>query len=124
MWPTDTTLHLLLMGVAIPFYELARIARLGLQEATSMRFCGVAFLWIGYHLSPWLAYLGYTWDDFLLVPALLDRGLLFSLLCMAGFVFGHWCVMSGRRTWAQPWGRGLIGSYRISPGILFWAAGI
>jgi hypothetical protein len=121
MWPTDTTFYLLLLGLAIPFYELTRLARLGVQEATSMRFCGVAFLWIGYHLSPWLAYLGHPWDDFMLVPALLDLGLLFTSLCMAGFVFGHWCVMSGRRTWTRPWGRGLIGSYRISPAMLFGA---
>jgi hypothetical protein len=124
MWPTDTTLYLLLLGAVILCNEMRRVVRLGLQEVLSMRFCGVAFLWIGYHLSPWLAYLGNDWDDLLLVPALLDRGLLFSLLCMAAFVFGHWCVMGGRPTWAQPWGHGLIASYRVSAGMLFGAVGL
>jgi hypothetical protein len=124
MWPTDTTLYLLLLGVVILCYEAIRIVRLGLQEVVSMRFCGVAFLWIGYHLSPWLAYFGHEWNDFLLVPALLDRGLLFSLLCMMAFVFGHWCVMGGRRTWAQPWEHGLIASYQVSAGMLFGVLGL
>lgn len=124
MWPTDTTVYLLLLGLTSPFYELFRAARLGMQEATSMRFCGVLFLWIGYHLSPWLAYFGDQWNNFMLVPPLIDRGLLFSWLCMVAFVVGHWCVMGGRRTWARPWGRGLIGSYQVSAAMLFAAASV
>jgi hypothetical protein len=57
----------------------------------NLRFLGVLFFWIGYHLSPLLNYFGGTlWDHFLLVPELIDEGLLFSLLCMWGYLAGYW----------------------------------
>jgi hypothetical protein len=56
----------------------------------------VLFFWVGYHLSPLMSYLsGTVWDHYLLVPDWIDEGLLFSLLCMWGYLAGYWVNARG-----------------------------
>jgi hypothetical protein len=46
-------------------------------------------MWIGYHLTPWIAYLSdRPYRNFLLVPGYVDKGLVFSALSMIGFMVG------------------------------------
>ncbi len=89
-WPTEDTFILLLIGV-IPIAFLIGVAIIkGLNELLSLRFVGVLFIWIGYHLSPWASYFtGLIWDSYLLVPQFIDDGLLFSTLCMAALLVGY-----------------------------------
>lgn len=94
MWPTSSTPYLLGLGLIPVLYVLTLATRVGFKEAVSLRMAGVAFLWIGYHLSPWIAYLsGQPWTYFLLVPEYIDEGLRFSLLCMFCFLVGYSFVL-------------------------------
>lgn len=106
MWPTDTTLNLLLAGLAVLLYEGLRVLRLGLHEAISLRFCGVVFIWLGYHLTPWLAFLGAPWRSFLLVPEWIDQGLAFTTIAMIAFIAGHALGLGGVRAPARRRGEG------------------
>jgi hypothetical protein len=95
-WPTKTTLVYLAIGLLPLAYVIFRAFRMGAKEISSLRFCGVFLFWIGYHLSPWLAYLaGEPWESSLLVDRYIDASLLFSSLCMATFLAGHE-IASGR----------------------------
>ncbi|MBK6741980.1 MAG: hypothetical protein IPG66_03005 [Hydrogenophilales bacterium] len=56
---------------------------------------GVLFIWTGYHFSPWQSLLtGVMWDYYLLVPAQINNGLLFTTLAMFAFLFGYSRVFS------------------------------
>jgi len=99
MWPSPQTLPLLLLGLVPLLYVVVLATHDGLRELTSLRFVGITFLWVGYQLSPWLAYFsGGPWQAFLLVPAYIDTGLLFSTLCMIAFLFGYEWVMRNTKT--------------------------
>lgn len=94
MWPTPDTPLYLGLGLIPVLYVLMLIARLGLKEALSLRTAGVAFIWVGYHLSPWLAYISNEpWISFLLVSGHVNDGLLFSSLCMFGFIIGYGFIL-------------------------------
>ncbi len=97
-WMTDGTM-LYMIGGLLPLLYVALLAlRNGLPELASLRFCGVLIMWIGYHLTPWIAYLTQEpWESFLLVDKYVDAALLFSSLCMAAYLAGYELVFSGRR---------------------------
>jgi len=91
LWPTEATGWLLLAGAATLLLVLWRSLRRGWAGLLSLRLLGVVFFWVGYHLSPLMSYFGGTlWDHYLLVPGWIDEGLLFSLLCMWGYLAGYW----------------------------------
>lgn len=59
------SLALLIIGIIPLIYVAILIRRYGIPEALSLRPVGVVFIWIGYHLSPWLYFAtGQTWDHF------------------------------------------------------------
>lgn len=90
-------LALLVVGLLPLGYVIWLGLRFGFAEALSLRPAGVAFLWVGYHLSPWLYFLtGETWGDFLLVPEHINSGLLFSTLCSSCFLVGYYFVFNNR----------------------------
>ena len=63
---------------------------MGVREFSSLRFMGVLFLWVGYHLSPWLSFLsGDMWESYLTVPYLIDEVLIFSSVSMVSYLFGY-----------------------------------
>lgn len=89
-WPTEDTFILLLIGVIPIAFIIGMAAIKGINEFLSLRFVGVIFIWIGYHLSPWVSYItGSIWDNFLLVPMFIDDGLFFSSLCMMALMIGY-----------------------------------
>ena len=93
MWPTDYTLPLLLLGLGPLLYAGWKARCIGFPELLSFRFLGILFLWMGYHFSPWLSYVSAEpWPNFILVEDLIDEGLLFSTLCMVGFLVGYTLV--------------------------------
>jgi hypothetical protein len=89
MWPTDTTLPYLLLGVAPLAYVIVDGVRHGLQRMASLESAAILFLWIGYHLTPWLSFARSGWESFLLEPDYIDEGLLFSSLCMVFLLVGY-----------------------------------
>jgi hypothetical protein len=88
---------LLLVGLGPIVYVAMQIRRFGITEALSLRPIGVMFLWIGYHLSPWLYLLtGEQWDYFLLVPEHINLSLVFSTTCTVLFLAGYAYVFTDR----------------------------
>lgn len=88
-WPSQITQLLLVLGLIPLGYALLRAARAGFTGLLDLEVLGILFIWIGYHLSPWLAYYSpVTWRDFLLVPEKIDTSLSFSIACM-------WCLATG-----------------------------
>lgn len=86
---SDYTLQLLILGLLPVLIAVIQANRIGYLGFLSIRFLSIIFIWVGYHLSPWLAYLtGDYWNSFLLVTEFLDKGLLFSLISM-------FCVLLG-----------------------------
>lgn len=99
-WPTENSLFLLLLGLLPLVYVVAVVIRRGVDEVTSLGCMGVLFIWIGYHLSPWLSYYSgdwFTWATFMIAFDYIDAGLIFSTLCMFGFIIGYEAVMSRHR---------------------------
>lgn len=87
----------LIVGLLPLGYVTWLALRFGFGEALSLRSAGVAFFWVGYHLSPWLYFLtGERWDRFLLVPDHISSGLLFSTLCSSFFLVGYSRVFTYR----------------------------
>jgi len=94
MWPSDQTLWWLMLGLLPMFYVSILVFKYGISEVTSLRFIIVVLLWIGYQLSPLLAYLqGEPWQDFLLMPAYLDDSLEYSVLAMVALLIGYGSVV-------------------------------
>ena len=90
MWPTSITPFLLAAGVLTVGLVLWGGLRRGIKGLASLRVIGVAVFWMGYQLSPLSSYFtGRIWDHFLLVPDEINAGLLFSLLCMWGYLFAY-----------------------------------
>lgn len=87
IWPSDETLWLLLLGLLPVFYVLYAVFKRGISELASLRIMGIIFIWFGYQLSPWLAFLNDDlWDPFILVPRFIDDGILFSALFSIAFI--------------------------------------
>ncbi len=97
MWPTNDTYWYLLFGL-LPFLFLGyTFFRYGLAELLSLRVIVIVLIWVGYHLSPWIAYVqGTGWDNFLLVPGHIDVALLFSSLVMLAILFGYSLVFRNK----------------------------
>ena len=94
MWPTAQTPWLLFLGLIPLAYLGWFVVRYGKSEITSLQFIVVTLIWIGYHLSPTLAYFeGRPWDSFLLSSAYIDQALLFSVLNMFAILIGYRLVM-------------------------------
>lgn len=90
-------LALLIAGLIPLAYVAMLIRRYGVSEALSLRVIGVMFLWIGYHLSPWLFFLtGEQWDYFLLVPQHINTALAFSTLSSLLFLIGYSSIFKRR----------------------------
>lgn len=89
MWPTETSLSYLLLGLGPLAYVITDCVRHGLQRIASLGSAAILFVWIGYHLTPWLSYRRGGWDSFLLEPDYIDEGLLFSTLCMVCLLVGY-----------------------------------
>ena len=87
-WPTEATQFWLAAGLLMIAWTVWRIARRGLSQVLALDCLFVWSLWIGYHLTPWLALDQGGWTSFLLVPAYVDAGLAHSTLSMAFFVVG------------------------------------
>lgn len=93
IWPTSNTLWYLLAGL-LPFAYLGwQILQNGRSELFSLRVLVVFILWVGYQLSPWIAFIqGDYWDSSLLSPAYLDTAILFSALSMSAILIGYQLV--------------------------------
>lgn len=90
MWPTEYTPWLLLFGIVPVLYAFWLVLKNGVREATSLRFVNIIVIWIGYHLSPGIAYIdGQPWQSFLLVSSRLDEALAFSTMAMFSIVLGY-----------------------------------
>lgn len=91
MWPTSYTIWYLLLGL-LPFFFLTyTFLRYGHQDLLSLRTIVIFLIWIGYHLSPWIAYLqnGDWHNNRLLVPQYIDTALLFSDLSIFAILSGY-----------------------------------
>ncbi len=96
MWPTANTPVFLILGLVPLIILIVQATRHDFMEFLSLKFAGILFLWIGYHFSPWYSYLsGVKWDSFLLVGKYIDKGLLFSSLCMFAYLAGF-SIVSGK----------------------------
>lgn len=109
IWPTPYTFWYLLIGL-LPFAYLIRLTlRNGRNELFSLRVMVIVIIWVGYQLSPWIAFFqGDYWDSFLLAPAYLDTAIFFSALCMLAILIGYGLVFQKRhdryrRTQADVW---------------------
>lgn len=90
MWPSDQTLWWLIVGGLPMLYVSILVFKYGVSEATSLRFIIILLLWIGYQLSPLLAYFqDEPWQNFLLMPAYLDDTLEYSMLAMVALLIGY-----------------------------------
>lgn len=87
-----------------------------------LRFLGVLFIWVGYHLAPWCAYYyDGRWPSFLLVPAFVNEGLLFSQVCMWSYLLGYDLLLFVSRSSGV--GReepGVLMMPKVDGRILFW----
>lgn len=100
----DTTIvNLLFLGLLPLLYTVISGLRLGIRGIADLRCLGVCFIWLGYHLSPWFAYIhAGRWDSFLFVPIYLREGLIFSILCMLAYLIGYeWQLNSKTRMFWQ-----------------------
>jgi hypothetical protein len=90
MWPTEHTIYYLVFGL-LPFcYIFLQVWKYGWMEMTSLKIAFVSFTWVAYHLTPWLSFIeGKLWDSSLLVPEMIDLGLVFSASSIIGFLFGY-----------------------------------
>lgn len=97
MWPTEYTPWLLLFGIVPVLYAFWLVLKNGAREATSLRFVNIIVIWIGYHLSPGIAYIdGQPWQSFLLAPSRLDEALAFSAMAMFSILLGYAVVFRRR----------------------------
>ncbi len=89
MWPTNHTLLYLILGL-VPLLFVARWVSInGIQELLRFRSIGVILTWVGYQYAPWAVYFsGKPFHNFLLVSGYLDKGIVFSALCMIFFMAG------------------------------------
>ena len=91
VWPTTRTPLFLAAGLALLLYSAYRSFFSRRPERLSLAFCGIAITWVGYHLSPCLAYaFGLTWSNVLLTPNYIDAGLAFSALSMLMLLVGYY----------------------------------
>jgi hypothetical protein len=90
MWPSNDTIYILILGLLPLAYILKLVIKNGYSELSSLRFSAVLFIWIGYHLSPWVSYFTEEiWDSFLLVEDNIDTALVFSGMGMIAFLIGY-----------------------------------
>lgn len=97
IWPTQHTFWYLLLGL-LPLVYLIRITlRYGKGELFSLRVMVIVIIWVGYQLSPWIAfYQGDYWNSFLLAPAYLDTAIFFSALSMLAILVGYGLIFQKR----------------------------
>lgn len=89
MYLTEFTIYLLSAGIVTLSMAAIRPGKSLFKEILELRFLGCLIIWVGYHLAPWCAYLHEgRWGSFLLVPAYVDQGLFFSILCMISYQVG------------------------------------
>lgn len=89
MWPTNHTLLYLIFGL-VPLLFVARwVVLYGIQELLRFRSIGTIVTWVGYQYAPWAVYFsGKPFHNFLVVSGYLDKGIVFSALCMIFFMAG------------------------------------
>ncbi|KAB2888858.1 MAG: hypothetical protein F9K32_14935 [Desulfobulbaceae bacterium] len=89
MYFSELTIGLLLAGILPIVIAGVQVSKEGFTGFLSLRFLSIAFIWLGYHFSPFIAYLSdIHWKSFLLVPDFVDAGLCFSTLSMCCIVVG------------------------------------
>ena len=90
MWPSDLTIYFLTLGALPPLYIVMDALYRGWHTQLNLGTLGVAMIWVGYHLDPLRGYLsGAALSSFLLRPAYINDGLLFSALSMICLLVGH-----------------------------------
>lgn len=97
-WPTSADLFWLWAGLAPVALFLWRTLRHGLSEVTSVGFLFIFSLWVGYHLTPWLAFPAGGWSSFLLRPEFVTDGLRFATLSMLAFLIGYLPALLAKST--------------------------
>lgn len=123
MWPGEYSFLILLGGLIPICYASFLAVRFGLKELSSLRFLGVLFLWLGYHLSPWLSYIsGEMWDHYLIVPYLVDEALLFSGLAMCAFLVGYGFIFRKKHIRIRKVTPAQFSLPTIKPSWVFWTA--
>lgn len=123
MWPNEYSIVYLLMGFIPLAYAGVLAVKFGLKELSSLRFLGVLFLWLGYHLSPWFSYVsGEMWDYYLIVPYLVDDALLFSNLAMYAFLIGYGLIFRKKHTRIRKTTPAQLSLPTIKPYWVFWMA--
>ena len=71
MWPSGMTIYALSFGI-IPLAIVGRLVKInGRRELLRFRSLGAVTIWIGYHLTPWMAFLtGTQYHNFLLLQTM------------------------------------------------------
>lgn len=102
-FPSESDLFWLLSGLVPIAWLIYRAWRGGISEFATLGSIVLMSLWLGYHLTPWLAVPHGGWDSWLLRPDYVTDGIRYATLSMWTFfiAYASWARAAQSRTSAE-----------------------